>query len=269
MNAKLRGRLLVAVLVPAAAMAGCSGLRSKPLLDSAAGMFDKAELSYRVETARVDPAAPRVEGQLVSYQPDAGKPLPAGSVADVQIAFPHPQKREGYAQVTVRLFDAPSAGDTGRLGQWWKSSLKWTGLSGEGVPQETWVLDLPQNELAGIINDLHNSGFFTSYDKPTEGARIQTQLDGAKVNKTWRQVPQLDALIVRVRSQGRLLSSPKGEASNLFQGLAGRTPSSVAAYRKLNEDEGLATVSDLGDTTIARPAAFQVVRLPPVDGIRR
>jgi hypothetical protein len=269
-NAKLRCRLLVAVLVAAAAFAGCSAFQGKPLLDSAAGMFDKADVSYRVETARINqhsPQASRAEGQLVSYQSATERPLPPDALADVQIAFPHPQKREGYAQVTVRLFDA-SAADTGRMSQWWKSGLKLTGLSGEGQPQETWMLDIPQNELAGIINDLHNSGFFTSYDKPAEGPQIQTKLDGAKVSKTWRQVPQLDALIVRVRSQGRLLSSPKGEAGDLFQGLAGPTPSSVAVYRKLNEDEGVAIASDADQSPLTDPAALQVVRLPPVGMLR-
>jgi hypothetical protein len=255
------------MLVPAAAMAGCSAFQGKPLLDSSAGMFDKAELNYRIETSRIDPAVSRVEGQLVSYQSAAAeKPLPVGFVADVAIAFPHPEKRQGYAQVTVRLFDAGAAGESGGMGQWWKSGLKGSGLVGQGKAEEMWRLDIPQNELAGIINDLHNSGFFTSYDKPSEGAQIQTRLDGAKVSKTWRQVPQLDALIVRVRSQGRLLSSPKGEANNLFQGLAGSAPSSVLAYRKLHEEEGMAVASDLGDSPLSPPPAFQVVRLPPVGG---
>jgi hypothetical protein len=61
-----------------------------------------------------------------------------------------------------------------------------------------------------------------------------------------------------------LLSSPKGDAADLFQGLAGPTPSSVAVYRQLNQDEGVAIASDADDSPLPGPAALQVVRLPPV-----
>jgi hypothetical protein len=248
--------------------AGCAALKgSKPRLDSSAGMFDRAEVSYRVEASRINRLQPRasgVEGQLVSYQPPLDMRLPQNAFADVQIAFPHPDKREGYAQVTVRVVTPPGQ-EPAEGGNWWsKSVFNFSALKRKDAVLETWVLDLPQNELSAIINDLHNSGYFTRYDKTAAGAQIQTQLDGAKVSKTWRQVPQLDALVVRVRTQGRLLSNPKGSASNLFQGLAGPAPSSVRVYRELHKDEAVAMASDRHDAPLAAAPAFQVVRLPPV-----
>lgn len=257
-------RPLVGLLALAAAIAGCSAFSSgKTRLDSSAGMFDKAEVSYRVDAARLN-AAPRPEGQLVSYQPQAVAALPAGSEAEVDIVYPHPEKREGHAQVTVRVFASKNSGEEGRISKWWKSGLKLSGLSSTAAPLEVWTLDVPQNDVAGIINGLHNTGYFTSYEKPAEGAQVETVLDGAKVSKTWRQVPQLDALIVRVRTQGRLISSPKVETPIPSHGIAGKTPASVQAYRKLQEEEGTAMVSDLEQTPFPAPAAFQVVRLPPV-----
>lgn len=264
-------RPLVGLLALAAAMAGCSAFnRGKPRLDSSAGMFDQAEVSYRVDAARLN-AMSRPEGQLVSYQPDSAAKLPAGAEAEVEIVFPHPDKREGYAEVTVRVFGNKNNSEEGRFSQWWKSGLKMSGFSASSVALEVWALDVPQNDVAGIINSLHNTGYFTSYDKPAEGVKIETVLDGAKVSKTWRQVPQLDALIVRVRTQGRLLSSPKSETPNLFESVTSKTPASVQAYRKLHDEEGTAMASDLEQTPFPAPAAFQVVRLPPVDSstIRR
>lgn len=258
-------RPLVGLLALAAVMAGCSAFnRGQPRLDSSAGMFDKAEVSYRVDAARLN-ATPRPEGQLVSYQPDSAATLPAGTEAEVEIVFPHPEKREGYAQVTVRVFGNKNHSQTGRISQWWKSGWKLSGFSASSAALEVWVLDVPQNDVAGIINGLHNTGYFTSYDKPADGVQIETVLDGAKVTKTWHQVPQLDALIVRVRTQGRLLSSPRSETPHLFQGISGKTPSSVQAYRKLQDEEGAAMVSDLEQTPFPAPPAFQVVRLPPID----
>ncbi len=243
---------------------------SKPRLDSSAGMFKKAEVSYRVEAGKINQLPPRygrTEGQLVSYQPPTAGRLPAGTVADVQIAFPHPEKREGYAQVIVRVEEprGPSAEEI----KWWKKAANWSPWKGKPAVLETWVLDIPQNELSGIINDLHNSGYFTSYDKTAAGAELVTQLDGAKVSKSWRHVPQLDELVVRVRTHGRLLSNPKGPASSLFKGLAGPAPSSVRAYRELNDEEGSVVVSDANGPPLPSAPAFQIVRLPAVNGMVR
>jgi hypothetical protein len=270
---KALARRPLGIALLAAAVAGCAAIKGgKPRLDSAGGMFDKAQVSYRVEAARINQASPSrgVEGQLVSYQSPVVGRLPAGAMADVQIEFPHPEKRDGYAQVTVRV-EAPH-GQESAQGKWWTKVIRWSPLKGrDATVVETWVLDIPQNELSGIINDLHNSGYFTSYAKTAAGAQIQTQLDGAKVAKAWRQVPQLDALVVRVRTQGRLLSNPKGPASTLFKGLAGPAPSSVVAYRKLEETDAVAIVSDLNAPALPTADAFQVVRLPAVDArtIRR
>jgi hypothetical protein len=123
-------------------------------------------------------------------------------------------------------------------------------------------MDIPQEELCQIINDLHTSGYFTPREK-AEGSQIEAQLDGVKSSKSWRQVSQLDALIVRVRTQGRLTSNPKGSAPSLFKGLA-TAPSSVLAYRELNKEEGSAVASDRSDSPLPQAGTFQIVRLPAV-----
>lgn len=270
MNAK-GARAWIVVGLAVLAVAGCSAFKSKkPLLDSSAGMFDKAEVSYRVETARLN-APPRkaAEGQLVSYQPALENRLPDGTTANVQIIYPHPEKREGYARVVVRFERTNDPADAGRIRKWWQSTVsRWSDNDAEC---ETWALDIPHNEFTKVVNDLHNTGFFTAYRTAAEGTQVQAKLDDAKlVSKSWRQVPQLDALIYRVRFEGKKIFGPPvkiDEAVDPF--VAGQpTPNSVLAYRALEAQEGVAVISDKEEVA-QRPAPLQIVRLPAVEGAPR
>jgi hypothetical protein len=231
-------------------------------------------VSYRVETAKLN-APPRkpVEGQLVSYQPAVENRLPEDAVANVRIAYPHPEKRDGYAQVIVRFERSGKSAQSGRFAKWWHSAKSRWSSSEESC--ETWVLDIPHNELAKLVNDLHNNGFFAGYKTAAEGTQVQAKLNDAKVvSKTWRQVPQLDALIYRVRNEGRRISGPPAKIDDavdpfLVRATPGPTPNSVLAYRQLQPDEGYAFITDRNQVPIKRLPAVQVVRLPPVEGVRQ
>jgi hypothetical protein len=256
--------VLAGAMLTSLAVAGCSALKGPEVpLDASAGMFDRASIGYRVETARINTALrspPSSEGQLVAYRPTHSAALPADSVASVQIKYPHPQKKAGYAQVVVRIDDAASA-----AGWTWKH---WLAIAGGytyvSEAQEVWTLDIPQRELSQIVNRLQTSGYFQQYET-ADAATFETELDGVAFNKSWRQLPELDALIVRVRTEGRLISSIKAPgAADLLQPPA----ASVVAYREmLAEDSGVAFASD---QPAAAPLAAEgvmprIVRLPAVD----
>jgi hypothetical protein len=265
---------LAGALVSLAAVAGCSVFKSGNVpLDSSAGLFDKARLRYEVDTDRVNStAAPRRgEGQLVSYQQQATPRLPVNARASVDIRYPHPNKREGMAQVQVRIKShaGKKSAEAPAWKRWWLSTRDvLPGWNDAGSANETWVLDIPKSELATIVSRLNTSGYFAGYEK-SEGTEIVTELDGSKVAKSWHQVPEIDALVMRVRTEGRLVSSSgarnKPEAKEPF--------ASVAIYRSLlakdkkiaPAEEGFAMATD--EASPIRPVQhLEIVRLPAVGG---
>ena len=259
-------------LLAALAVAGCSALKSRDVpLDASSGLFDEASIRYRVESARINGALrePR-EGQLVSYEEPLPGKLPANSTASLEIEYPHPEKKPGYGRVLVRIEGQPrsESADPPAWKRWWSAAASGVpGLKQWNSDKETWVLDLRQGEVSAVIQQLQASGYFDNYEKPAEAAEISTELDGTKLSKGWRQVPALDALIVRVRTEGRLISSTKAPGV----GDPSQPPAnSVVAYRQmLAEDAGVAVASDDAPQP-AQPAFVPViVRLPAVDAPAR
>lgn len=256
------GAVLTGTVVAGLATAGCSALKPEIPLDASAGMFDRASIAYRVEAARINTARPAArEGQLVSYTTAPSAPLPANSVASVQVKYPHPDKKPGAAQVVVRIEDA--AGTSAWSWKHWLAVA--SGHRYENRALETWTLDIPHNEVAQIVNGLQTAGYFQDYEKSADAARVETELDGVEMNKSWRQVPELDALIVRVRTEGRLIASLKAPGA---YDPAQPPPASVVAYREMLADD--AAVAFASDEPPAKPASPggavpSIVRLPAVD----
>jgi hypothetical protein len=259
------------------AAVGCSTFGKQAPNDTASGGFEKARLSYRVDTDRLNGRKSQAEGTLVSYNGAPSNKLPANSKASLEIRSPHPDKREGLAQVRVRIESQGESSGVAWLAWWRSAKEELPGLKGAGWTQETWVLDIPQSELRGILGSLRGAGYFYTFAPPHDATLLETELDGTRLTKKWTQVRELDALIYRARTEGRLVSSTKAPS-----GASGEVGPSVAAYRDALAQEGAAVASDMepapnqthSPTAVpvghiapvqTAPGGVQMVRLPPVE----
>lgn len=185
--------------------AGCSALPNRTQIDSASGLFDKAKLTYRAEfpsvqgtTVQVAAANPGA-AQLTSYSP-AGQPQASGNCqGTLEIIYPHPGKREGYALVKVTMGSEAKAVSkpTG-----WRRLFPWPSAD-RNSGQETYSMDIPRSELDHIVGKLQQTGYFEKGTSSQKAADLATQIDGANVRRSWDRIAELDALLARVYAAGR------------------------------------------------------------------
>jgi hypothetical protein len=210
-------------------------------LDSAAGMFDSAKIVYQVDAGQLcEPLAmARIEGQLVSYEQTPSAPLPNHSTGKLTVEYPHPQGKPGFALARVDVISrvpAPTQADksTAKLLahgiEWgWRKVVPETNPA--DMSSETWTLDIPKSHFDLAVGQLNNTGYFTVAKHGAPGVEIQTRLDGKTLDKRWRRVPELDALMLRARNAGQLVAYHRATSDN------SRRPqefASVAAYKNSN-----------------------------------
>jgi len=260
----------VAALCLALACTGCtSPYKTLVRRDSAAGLYERAEVAYRLDASRLSLplTLAHVEGQLVSYDYAPSNPAPGQSTATLKLIYPHPSGRTELALARVEIESTVPAGENAPSG---------------GAVGETWELDITRGELDRIVSRLNHAGYFDRNARRGEGVRIVSTLDGESVEKEWEQSAELDQLMVRVRGQGQLvgLERPAGFRPH------GAPPASVVAWRDLAARRLAATGAPqqpqegelgrsltsavhhgLADPALAGPA--QISRLPQVEPQRR
>ncbi|MBX3415250.1 MAG: hypothetical protein KF708_21375 [Pirellulales bacterium] len=225
----VRSLAVTAMLV--LACLGCSSpFQSIVRRDSAAGLYERASLEYRLDASRLNLplAITHVEGQLVSYDRTASNPEPGESTGTLKLVYPHPSGRTDLALARVTIesklpapTQAPATADRAAAAR----------LAAGGAPiKETWELDISRAELDRIVSKLNTTGYFEKKTKRGAGVRVATTLDGREVAKDWDQSAELDQLMVRVRSQGQLVAMdrPAGYRPQ------GAPPASVVAWRELS-----------------------------------
>ena len=205
----------------------------RPRIDMAGGMFERATLDYKLDASRLcEPMAlARIEGQLVSYDHQPTAPEAGTAVATLKVIYPHPDGLAGYAQAEVmiqsRLSKAmlkAAAKEPALLGPKWKVA----GLKEDEVDYELWRFDLPKIELDRGIGTLTESGFFSIAPANDTGVEVEARLDNVHRRKGWKQVAGLDAIMLRVRKSGQLVSYRRAPS------VSGRPNfTSVDAYRAL------------------------------------
>ena len=241
----LAAALLAAALL--AAGSGCESMRPQTVqIDAASGRFQSAQLTYALDTGRLSQPVQtaRIEGQQVSYQQLPSTPLPDHSQARLLVQYPHPGNRAGYALAEVIIESDHRSAKTddgaGKSGfQKFIGGLTETlndilpGMTYNDGVREAWALDIPKEDLDQLVGHLAHSGYFQSGPAPTPGVDVLTRLDGKIIRKPWRQVPELDAFIERVRHEGKLVSyvSPRSGDSAPAEVAGGRNDS-VAAYQQ-------------------------------------
>jgi len=235
------------------ALAGCSAhSRSAVPIDATAGLYDRAQLTYRIDAGRlnVPVAVARIEGQLVSYDSLPSLAATDHSLGTVSLYYPHPAGRAGVALAEVTIETMARSNSSSPLrpttrGRWSRNRLlpsNWAGKTSYDA-REVWQLDLSKAELDQVVSHLNAAGFFGKYaSAPSMGVEVATDLDGRVVTKKWQPVPELDAIMLRVRQQGQLVAYHQSPSARQAQSL---DLSSLVAYRHLDATttEGLAATT--------------------------
>lgn len=242
-----RGALGVcAVALVAASASGCIQFGGSVPRDASAGLFEEAAISYRVDAGKegLAMAAARIEGQLVSYDQVPSTPRSDHSVGRLTLQYPHPRGVDGMALARVEINSKWHTTPDGEVQTVDQSALstrlttalaegKWPGKTTAGELHESWELDIPKAQLDRIVADLNGAGYFGKQRKSKSGIELAARIDGGQVTKAWEQVPELDLLMRRVRSEGQLIAyhrtpGVKKPGEHAF--------SSVAAYQALGHN---------------------------------
>jgi hypothetical protein len=211
-----RALSFVLALACLACHGGCAYLKQRtPEIDACTGQFNSAQVTYRLDAGRLcEPIAlARIDGQLVSYEEKPTEPAPDCSVGTLTLVYPHPAGRPGYALAQV-IMQTPAEGlPKSKKDADWIAFEEMTADMRKTIPAlksnkqiyEVWTLDLTKYELDQAIGGMFNNGYFTSATQATPGVDIKANIDDRKLNKKWRQVPDLDLLMLRIRGSGQLL----------------------------------------------------------------
>jgi hypothetical protein len=197
--------------------------------DSAASMYEKAQVTYEMDASKlqVPISVARVEGQLVSYQQVPSAIQNGATLGRLEIEYPHPRGREGFALARVTIESKFNEGSQERS---LASRMPVVGKYVDPPTQveEVWELDIPRGQFDRVVAQLNNQRYF---DRGTGGSgpvKLQTRVDGYPVNKTWERVAELDQLMVAVRTYGHLVTYHRTPTTDK---VAGPPPASIAAYR--------------------------------------
>ena len=128
------------------------------------------------------------------------------------IKYPHPNGVPGFAlaEVVIETRQARRARCRHSIGQ--KTALQVVLLMSkfEGKKQEQAfehrAFDIPKGDLDRAIGQLNENGFFTVAKVTQPGVDVSCQVDRQEEHKIWRQVPELDAIMLHVRKSGQLVN---------------------------------------------------------------
>lgn len=197
------------------ALCGCASWQRAPL-DATAGLYDEATLRYEIDAAKLGTpmVAARVEAQQVSYDAIPTTPVAGQCTGVLVVEYPCAEAAPGMARATVEVHAAEArivAGENMAAALWRRVRRR---AGGGGQTHEKWVLDIPRSQLDAVVERLNQGGFFGEQAEVPGGVELAVTLSGAKTKKTWTQLPELDALVTRVRGQGQLVEyeRPAGAA---------------------------------------------------------
>jgi hypothetical protein len=186
--------IATAALLGAAVLgsSGCAKWKKQPMaLDSVACMYDRAQITYRVDASRLrlPLAVSKVEAQHVSYQESPSSPEPGNSIGTLIVRYPHPLGKPDAALAEVVIDSHP------------KGVTRPT-----DIIHEVWTLDIAKNDLDQIVGRLRDTRYFREPAKGETGVHLTASLDKITMDKAWDQVPELNLLMQQVRSRGQLVA---------------------------------------------------------------
>ena len=177
-----------------------------------AKQFNQVSITYRTESDRVNLAAAGDSGptQMVSFRQPSPGMLPSVTTTTLEIRHPHPEGMPGYAR--ARVVVRANATEESKGGSIWG---RLTGKSNDQdaeshKPQiiEAWLLDVPAWQVNGIMTKLQEQSFFRRAKVLGAETFLAVEADGAGFGKKYHSLPELDALILRARREGRPVGWP-------------------------------------------------------------
>jgi len=240
---------------------GCSLLRGpEAQINFAADRYASATLLYRVESARPSPTQ-QSSFSLASVSPSSG-----GVVQSLAVKYPHPAGRPGYARVELVLekLTPPGAPDPESKTGWFSSLARMArdnlpGIAFEGNVIAAWGMDLPVNQLDPIVARLRSQGFFTPANSAVREVTLGARVNGVGAEKPWAHVPELDALVIRVRKEGSFVSH-KGLIAQSFNAAPALPPTGPAGAPPTMQP--VMSPARLPDVPAAQPGMRQA--MPPM-----
>jgi hypothetical protein len=236
-------------------LTGCAAFRSGETQlganSATRDSFASAAITYRLDPEPLaQTQAPASETQLVSYTQETPRPTTPQNVQLLSVKYPHPAGRKGYALAEVVVAN-PSAGEADKGAGWLDGVRRATrdylpGVAyGDGI-ESAWALDVPVADVDHLIHGLDGQGYFGDSSVPVAGVELSARVNGLGFQKQWHTVPELNALITRVRREGKLVSHR--EAADLL--------------RPIGPDPRVTGLAFTQSTAEFLPAGME--RLPPV-----
>ena len=243
--------------------------------------YDSVAINYRWLPAAAA-AGQSGDVQPVSYVAPASTKAP---IQILSIEYPHPAGRKGIALVEVIVGRDPATMPAKKPEGWLEGVRRATrdrmpGLTfGEGI-ESAWALNVPIAEVDQLIERLDAAGYFADGRRPVAGAELSARINGLSFSKPWNSVPELNALIVRVRHEGKLVShreplestSPPQSASPAVTASFARQLSVVHWIRQCQSRHAAGRCTSAARVTTALYSApaeeyppGQFERLPPVE----
>jgi hypothetical protein len=227
-----------------ASVSGCSIMRVYlgPDLRTPGPPAELTGIVYRLDAAPLNEslAVARIEGQTVSYDEVAASRLTDRTVGTLRIIYPHPEAPPELARAEVQI-DAAPLPDLAHLNErssellpWYRHGMQPTHETAE-ASHETWQLDLPRAEMEQLLGRLATPHVVVSEGNKQSGANLKTSFNGHHYQANCQPVPELDALMQRIRRDGRLVSYTRpltARAQRLEQ------TSAVLAYREMHLHSG-------------------------------
>ena len=176
-----------------------------------AKQFNQVSITYRTESDRVNLAAgDSGPTQMVSFQQPSPGLLPGVTTTTLEIQHPHPEGIPGYAR--ARVVVRANATEESKGGSIWGRLIGKSDDQGPGShnPQiiEAWLLDVPAWQVHGIMTKLQEQSFFRRAKVLGAETFLAVEADGAGFGKKYHSLPELDALILRARREGRPVGWP-------------------------------------------------------------
>jgi hypothetical protein len=232
-------------------------------LDAAAGFYQTASLTYRVDAGALQQSLDvlRFEHQQVSYEQVASSPLAGQTIGTLSVAYPHPLGRNDAAQASFTLdSNANSQNNESSASSGWnplkkkKSATKQpTGINGaQPEVHENWVLDIPKAEADQLFKLLATQGFYQTERAGAVGVQLSAKINGQEVHKNWDQVPELNLLVQRVRRDGTLVSYHRATT----KGGGASQIASTRAYSDLLAQVGAPAAAPSSAAVVASPFAM-------------
>ncbi|MCO6458436.1 MAG: hypothetical protein J5I93_24290 [Pirellulaceae bacterium] len=183
------------------------------------------KLSYQSDSGRLNlltasqlPAQPRPDHRQVGFQQPTNAGIPPFAQCRLSLVAPHPQGKTGYALAVLTVLPDSVARDHSMF-----ESVRSQVVGGGSEPGtfhsalEVWTTDVPQWQVEQLLTRLREADFFRRQRSFQTEVHLWTEIDGTSFGKPTAPIAELDALILRVRHEGRLVRRSTPTAPESWQ----------------------------------------------------